>query len=247
MNNDLLLLSGNDIPFTEAQLTIHQPIIKEIAYIGEETFFMGCEFLNFSKDNLSEEDKVNLGNKTNFEILMSIMKSKKVVAQQNKNCALLVLMLLFPEYSLSLDMFMERIVLRKDGEEHFINNKNYEAFKDILISIFCLDRNRDDVFSYNPGNATAKKIAEKLKKGREKAASLKGESQKISILERYVSILSVGENKDINSLMQYTVYQLFDEFQRFELKQSYDIYFKAKLAGAKDLDEVENWMKSTHS
>lgn len=77
---------------------------------------MGCEFLNFSKDNLSKEDKVNLRNKTNFEILMSIMKSKNVIAQQNKNCALLVLMLLFPEYSLSLDMFMEQIVLKKMGK-----------------------------------------------------------------------------------------------------------------------------------
>ena len=42
MLNDLLLLSGNDIPFTGAQLTIHQPTIKEIAYVGEENFYTGC-------------------------------------------------------------------------------------------------------------------------------------------------------------------------------------------------------------
>ena len=40
MLNDLLLLSGNDIPFIEAQVNIHQPSIKEIAYIGEESFFI---------------------------------------------------------------------------------------------------------------------------------------------------------------------------------------------------------------
>jgi hypothetical protein len=45
--NNLLLLSGNDIPFTQAQTTIHQPKIKEIAYIGEDSFFTGCEYLNF--------------------------------------------------------------------------------------------------------------------------------------------------------------------------------------------------------
>ena len=39
MLNDLLLLSGNDIPFEQAQISIHQPTIKEIAYIGEENFF----------------------------------------------------------------------------------------------------------------------------------------------------------------------------------------------------------------
>ena len=76
---------------------------------------------------------------------------------------------------------------------------------------------------------------------------MNGESNKISILSRYISILAVGQSKDINSLMQYTVYQLYDEFKRFELKQNYDIYFNAKLAGAKDLDEVDNWMKDLHS
>ena len=42
MLNNLLLLSGNDIPFFQAQIVIHQPILKEIAYIGEDTFFQSC-------------------------------------------------------------------------------------------------------------------------------------------------------------------------------------------------------------
>jgi hypothetical protein len=76
MLGELLLLSGNDIPFQEAQVTIHQPTLKEIAYIGEEAFFIGCELLNFSKDILSDEDKTNLEDKTNFEVFMSIMRDK---------------------------------------------------------------------------------------------------------------------------------------------------------------------------
>ena len=59
MNNELLLLSGNDIPFPEARVTVHQPTIREIAYIGEESFYTGCEFLRFSKDKLSDEDKIH--------------------------------------------------------------------------------------------------------------------------------------------------------------------------------------------
>ena len=30
----LLLLSKNDIPFIEAEVVVHQPTIKEIAFIG---------------------------------------------------------------------------------------------------------------------------------------------------------------------------------------------------------------------
>ena len=41
LKNELLLLSGNDIPFTPAQLTIHPLRLKEIAYIGEKDFFTG--------------------------------------------------------------------------------------------------------------------------------------------------------------------------------------------------------------
>jgi hypothetical protein len=57
----------------------------------------------------------------------------------------------------------------------------------------------------------------------------------------------VGEHKDMNSFMKYTVYQLFDEFQRFELKMRYDVFLKARLAGAKDLKEPEDWMKNLYS
>ena len=56
MNNidDLLLLSGNDLPFSEARLTIHQPSIKEIAYITENRFWSACELLKFDKEILAD-------------------------------------------------------------------------------------------------------------------------------------------------------------------------------------------------
>ena len=36
MLDSLLLLSGNDIPFIEANLTIHNPTLKEIGYFVED-------------------------------------------------------------------------------------------------------------------------------------------------------------------------------------------------------------------
>ena len=39
MMDELLLLSGNDIPFLEVGLTLHQPRLKEIAYITEYNFW----------------------------------------------------------------------------------------------------------------------------------------------------------------------------------------------------------------
>lgn len=243
MVNDLLLLSGNDIPFPEAQLAIHQPTIKEIAYIGEEAFFSGCEFLRFSKDNLPKEDRSHLESLTNFEILMSIMREKSPLMQKNKICTMMILSLLFPTYEIQLDFDKMQIVLQKENETFYIEKQNFESFKDILNNIFCLGGSKSD---YNPSGEMARRIAEKLRERQLKLSQTKG-NQKIAILSRYVSILAVGENKDINQLLQYTVYQLFDEFSRYHLKIQSDIYMKAKLAGAKDLEEVEDWMKDIHS
>lgn len=246
MLNDLLLLSGNDIPFEKAQMVIHQPTIKEIAYIGEEAFFNGCDFLKFSKERLKEEDKIRLEKLTNFDILMSITMTKDAEMQKRKTYMLMVLSLVFPQYTISLN---QKFILLKDSEEQEfkIDNSNFEDFKQILDEMFCLKTGEGDGADYNPQDPLAERIARKLNARRQKISEIKSESQKkISILNRFVSILAVGQQKDMNSLLNYTVYQLFDEFNRYELKMNYDIYFQAKMAGAKDLKEVEDWMKDIH-
>ena len=244
MVNDLLLLSGNDIPFVPAQIAIHQPTIKEIAYLGEEAFFTGCQLLNFSKNILSEEDKVNLEERTNFDILIAILREQNAVMQKNRNCVNMVLALIFPEYEISFEK--DCIKLKKENEEHKIDNSNYEEFKSVISSVFSFGNSKDSKPDFNPSGDLAKKIAEKLNKRHQKLAEVKP-AQKIDILSRYVSILSVGEQKDMNALLNYTTYQLFDEFKRYELKMGHDIYVQAKMAGAKDLKEVEDWMQDIHS
>lgn len=245
MDNLLLLLSKNDIPFTQAQVNIHQPTIKEISFIGEESFHIGCQFLNFSINNLSYEDKVNLANKTDFEVFMSIMNSKEKI--KYKVDALLVLTLLFPNHRIRVDV--DKILLiNEEGFSSSINHLNYDTFKDIISSMFCLNEGKQEEAGYNPADAYAAKLAEKFKKRQQLLAKEKGVNLKqIAIFSRYISILAVGENKDINDLMEYTVYQLKDEFKRFQMKQDFDFFIKAKMAGAKDLDEVDNWMDDIHS
>lgn len=251
MINNLLLLSGNDIPFLNGQVNIHQPTIKEIAYIGEETFFTGCQLLNFSKDMLDVEDNINLENISNFEVLMSIINDKNPSSMIQRTNISLLLTILFPEHEIHImPQYIFLIKRNSEGElieQGFVNKDNFEEFKKIISEMFCLQAASGDD-EYNPGGELAKKIAEKLKERKKKLAELqKNEGEKkIAIFGRYVSILSVGEQKDMNQLMQYTVYQLFDEFQRYQLKLNFDYYLQAKMAGAKDLKEVDDWMKDLH-
>ena len=245
MLGKLLLLSGNDIPFPEAQVTLHQPTLKEIAYIGEEAFFVGCGFLNFSKNLLNEQDKVRLSNYNDFDIFMSIViKPTKDVKQSVEN-AFLVLDLIFPLYNISVRDNV--IVLKKNEEEFLINKNNFNIFKEIISEMFNLKLGETSSDQYNPSGDMAKRIAEKFKKRHETLNNLtRSDSKKIAILSRYASILAVGLQKDLNDIMQYTIYQLYDEFQRFQLKMQWDAYIQARMAGAKDLEEPEDWMKNLH-
>ena len=247
MKNKLILQSGADIPFIEGTATIHQPSIYEISMIGEEDFFVGCELLRFSKDILTDEDKIKLANQTDFNILMSIMNDNSGSLAYNISCGRLVLDLIFPLYTVEITPV--QIELR-DRDTYVlcgsINNKNFLAFKDIVTEMFCLQKTSSKE-EYKVQGELAKQIAEKFKRRKQQLAKLSAEKDtKIAIFSKYISILTVGQHKDMNSLMRYTVYQLFDEFQRYQLKMGYDIYIKAKLAGATDLTEPEDWMKDLH-
>ena len=252
MISELTLQAGIDIPFSEAQLVIHPPTIREIGYIGEEAFFTGSQILSFSKDLLADMDKINLGNRSDFEIFMSILNDGSDMTKSTRENIFSVLLLMFPTYDMKVlpQGIAFTNLMDDDKTPHFISEMNFDLFKEYIQEILCTNilKNKKGESDYNPDGALASKIAEKLKKARMLKAKKDGDDKKsLSLLSRYVSILSVGLKKDKNQILDYTVFQLFDEFNRFELKQRYDIYVQAKMAGAKDLEEVDNWMKDIHS
>ena len=156
-----------------------------------------------------------------------------------------IFMLIFPDYEL---MYMPNMLVfnkynKEDGtkQQGIINNDNYEQFKNILKEMFCLQGFEQK--DYNPANKLAEQIANKFKQRHKKLSKKQGDSNKpISILSRYISILVIGNHHTIPELMQYTVYQLFDQFRRYQKKFSYDVWFQAKIAGAENLQDVDNWM-----
>ena len=245
MVDELLLLSGNDIPFVGGRAVIHPPTIKEIGYIGEKEFHVGSRFLIFDKETLDEKDKSDLENKSNFDIFMSVMNSKQNA--MHKTDALMVLTLIFPNIKFKIEQ--DKILLQQENIDvgANINALNFEEFQDIIRQMFCIGKMENEQ-EYNPEDGLAKKIAEKLKKRQKKLAKQQGqEEQKINLFSRYASILAVGLGIDLNIIMNYTVYQLFDEMKRFKMKLEYDLNIQARLAGATDLEEVKHWMEDIHS
>ena len=207
-------------------------------------FYLGVNFLCFSKDKLSEEDKRNLVNQSDFEILMSIMNSKGKEYKTNIFSVQMVLGLLFPDYELVKMpniILLNKVSQDNKKEQCIINNDNFDQFKTIVQAMFCLDFSA--AAGYNPANKLAAQIAKKLEQRHKKLNQKDGNQKKqISILYHYVSILTLGNHHTIPELMEYTVYQLFNEFQRFEKKYSYDTWLQAKLAGAEGLEDVQHWL-----
>lgn len=243
MIDELLLISGNDIPFPQAGLTIHQPTLKEIAYITEQHFWNGCQLLKFDKEILPDQDKVGLSNISNFNIIMTVVQEKSIESRQARIKLMSILALLFPTNEILLRKSAIQLRNPQNGQVKEINNENFQTFKQILIDMFCLSDSEDK--QYNPSGQLAKKIANKIKRGRQQKAKLAPDT-KIAIFSRYVSVLAVGLQKDINDYMNYTVYQIMDEFKRFELKLHYDTWERFKIAGATGMEDPEDWLKDIH-
>lgn len=244
----LLLLSGNDIPFPEAQISIHHPTIKEIAWMGEESFFNGYQTLNISKNLLSEVDKVDLDKLTNFDILIAILGEHNAVMQKNRACVKMVLALLFPQYQISIKRDAIELQLENSDDIHRLTKDNFDEFQSVIQQLFSLEEADGIQKDYNPEGEMSKRIAEKLKKRHQKLAEIKqSDTDAIDIIGRYSSILAIGSNLSLTDVLNYTLYQLLDQIKRLTLKTDYEIYVQAKMAGAKDLKDPEDWMKDIHS
>lgn len=244
MDIRLALMCGTDIPVPECQTVIHQPTIKEIALIGEQEFFAGAQTLCVTKNLLHVQDKSILEGTNNFQIFMMIMGDKEHV--EKKQAVKSVLMLLFPKHR---SMITPRsLVLQSEGESITIDENNFEVLQEYIIQICCLYSGGQGEQSFNPADAKAAEIAQKLMRGRQRVAEQKTNgANNVSVFSQYLSALTIGiQSMSLNDLMNLTMYQLFDLMERFQLYMAWDLDVRTRLAGGKPDTQAENWMKNIH-
>lgn len=241
MDYRLAMMCGTDLPVPECQLIVHQPRIKEIALLGEQDFFIGAQCLTINKSMFAEtEDKDALKTINNFQIFMTVMNEKD--ASDKRKATIEVLQLLLPSYK---TMFTPRsLIFVKDGNNITIDESNFEFLQEILKMIFC-SRGAQGQQTFNPADEEARKIAEKIMRGRAKIAAEKGEAQ-ASIFSQYLSILTIGLHIPLQELMNLTMFQLYDLVERFNLYVAWDIDIRSRLAGGKPDKHPDNWMKNIH-
>ena len=241
MDNRLALICGTDIPVPELQLTIHQPQIKEISFIGEADFFSGVQCLCLNKSMFVKDESV-LADTNNFQIFMTIMSEKS--AADKKFAVQQVCTLFFPKYKL---IFTPRnFMLSGEGQTITFDENNFEYLQNSISDICCLKTGPMDQTTFNPADKKAQEIAEKLMRGRQRVAAQKGQAN-ISIFTQYLSILTVGiGSMSIDKLASLTMFQLYDLVERYMLYVNWDIDIRCRLAGGKPEGTVDNWMKNIH-
>ena len=241
MDIRLALMCGIDIPIPECQLVIHQPRIREIAYLGEQDFFTGVQTLCIDK-KMMIQDKALLDTTNNFQIFMTIMSEKETV--DKKEAVQQVCTLLFPDCK---TIFTPRsMILQGKSSMITIDENNFEPMQQMVTQICCLRSGPGDQQSFNPANEKAAEIARKLMRGRQIVAEQKGETN-TSIFSQYLSTLTVGlHSMSLSDLMDLTMFQLYDLIERYMLYINWDMDIRSRLAGGKPDSKPDNWMKNIH-
>ena len=242
------LMTGVNIPIPEIQAEIHQPSIKEISYLGEESYFLLLQLICFNKEAIiasNPQGELVLRAMNNFQIFMTLVGENAKNNGNYKNDLINLFQLFFPGFNVQFlpnGIFFNNTELKKNFT---INENNFDNLQSIILQISGLSSMASGKNAqYNPRGEKAAKIAAKLMRGRSKAAGQKNEG---TILDRYVSILTVGLNSmSLSECISMTIYQLFDLIERYGLYTAWDIDIRSRLAGGKPDDKPDDWMKSIH-
>ena len=241
MDIKLALITGADIPIPECQLVLHQPTIKEIAFMGEHEFFVGVQTLTLHKSMFMDKDKGVPESITNFQIFMTIVNGKETA--DKKEIVKQLFLIIFPKYKVLFTP--NSILFQDDNGNHMVDANNFESLQEILRMVFCVNSTDMDKQAFNPANDAAKEIAEKLMRGRQRVAAQSGENNH-SIFSQYLSVLVIGTQLGFNELQTYTMYQIFDLMESYSLYTNWDIDLRCRLAGGKPDTQPDNWMKNIH-
>lgn len=251
-NNLGLVLSGQPILIKSANVFVTQPKIKDIVLFGEEDFLVAIQMLTKMEQftDMVKQGNFNLELISDFQLLMMIIDQDPTV----KSLMMNLFSLIFPDYEInitedSVDFFVtEEEQQRLVGKFHAFN---FVEFQNVLSDAFLPQGDNEREPDYKPINDMAKKIADKIKAGREKVHAMQTAEAggPHSIFCDYCSILAVGMDMDVNIFFNYTPFQLYDSYRRYFEKVRYDFYMRVSSMPLMDTSKMEtppDWYRALY-
>lgn len=244
-NEIALYLSGQPILVKECSLLLTQPTIKQISMFGEDEFLQGAQIIGNYKAYAEMVRKANeqegvkgLESYTDFQIFMILLHQEATIQSSVR----LFFQLVCPEYDVTFSEHMVSFSIKED-EAHSavaaINPFTFDRFAEVVKNLFLMKSEKD--IEYNPSNDRARAIRDKILEGRRRTAAQKQleDGKNTSLFGSYASILSIGLSIDINTIYNYTPFQLYDSVKRFYAKMSSDFYQRVSTMPLMDTSKME--------
>lgn len=256
--DDLILLTAQDIVLQHKrqEIIIKQPTINEVALIGEDAFFQALglftldpkpmkEFVSEIEGIESEVREAWVERITLYDYLLFLVSATEDQTGEISVQELLRLVfnLIMPKYNFQVTKRTGEMLLTSTGEMTNIIKIDQELFlklEAIINQMFVLDHFFQKEVDIKRSKA-AQEIADKMAASEKRISELQGETKEGSYLTRLVSIL--GVHKSLDYLAGLTVYQLHNQFERYNLYEGHKRDVQASMAGAK-IEKPVDWYKT---
>lgn len=227
---DLKLKMLSNVPIIIDGISIYPVSIKQIAEFGYKRYNQAIKILCISKQEI--------------ESLINEEISPLEFLQMN--------MLFDPNVKIVLNEILSLIcranVVYSDKQEGFIAGKrlldknNFDEVIGIIRKINSIENTNEPV--EHPSNEKAKMILQKRRKARMKLMRNKGIDDVLNLYD-LVSIVAAGLKLPIDKVMEYSIYQLSDQFKRLIAKENYETSISALLHGASKNDlDLKHWTEN---
>ena len=246
-----LILSGQPLPIKDANIFVTQPKIKDIVLFGEDDFLISVQML-VSMDQFANQIKQGnseLNIMSDFQLLLIMVEEDPTI----KRMILDLFTLIFPEYEVVFTENTIDFLISEEEQKNLVGRIhpfNFENFQATLNDAFIPQVDNDREPDYNPANEMASKIAEKIKRGREKVHAQKAATEgDRSIYADYCSTLSIGMQMDISIFFNYTPFQLYDAYRRYFSKVQSDFYMRVASMPMMDTSKMEvppEWQRNLY-
>lgn len=250
-----LYLSGEPVKIESCGIYITQPKIKDIVKFGENEFMTIVKLFSDIKQTVDsiKEGKTELDNVPDFQIIIELLRDER---GQIRRYGDLLFQLCCPDFIVEYSAHSIDFKVEENGVNvGMLNAFNYDDFAITIKELFLPQSasEKEPEYNYDKNNVQARRLAEKIKKNREKLARAMSKKQgsDTSLFGLYISILSIGLNIDVNTLYDYTPFQIYDSFKRYLAKYQrdrYDSMLMIPFADTSKLQEnpVDSWFESIY-
>ena len=216
---------------------VHPLTLREIGRLNEKKYNELVSLITLNPNMLAQSGKTNMDGVTSFDVLAGNSYHSEKFCGKVELALSTVLKEDVTFISEQLRFFIGEL-----KHQRFVDKDNFEE----IVKVVKLQNKFSDEVKKEKKEMSekAKRLAEKRKKGRAQLAKARGQGN--ASLSSLISAMGVF-TKDINKVLDLTVYQLHDQYERFMRKENYTNSYEQYLVGAdpKKLDLDTHWTSNS--